>query len=234
MKTLLILGGSQQIGRRLIERIFDEEINEYSISTFNRGLTNPDFFKNKRVKKIIGDRNTDDIKKVFNQDWDLVLDCSCYEPIPFKKLLEGLKGRVGRYVFISTISVYDYKKNIGKEELISENFGLLSFTEEQIRAEGYRNYGEKKVASEKYLLESGLDAIVLRPHFIYGKYDWQNLDYYWIDRIQRFKDLLIPGGKDLIQRTYIEDLVSILLDSFLMEKHQRVYNVVTHDPITIN
>jgi len=234
MKKLLILGGSQQIGRRLIEKIIGEEENGYIIYTFNRGLTNPNLFQNQKINKIIGDRNTDDIKQILNQDWDIILDCSCYEPIPFRGLLKGLKGHVDRYIFISTISVYDYKKNIRKNDFINENFDLLNFTDEQIREKGYKCYGEKKVAAEKYLLESGLDAIILRPHFIYGKYDWQNLDYYWIDRIQKFKRILVPGGNDLIHRTYIEDLISILLESFVMKQHQQIYNIVTHNPLSIN
>lgn len=233
MKRLLILGGSQQIGRRLIEKLITDELREYEIHTFNRGKTNPNLFDSD-INKIFGDRNTNDIKQILRKDWDVVLDCSCYDPIPFQQLLDSLTGFIGRYIFISTISVYDYKRNINKNDVISEDFPLKSFTEEQIRARDFHFYGEKKVAAEKYLLESNLDSIIFRPHFIYGKYDWQNLDYYWINRIQKYDKILVPSGYDLIHRTYIEDLISILLESFKIENHRQVYNIVTHDPITIN
>ncbi len=234
MKKLLILGGSQQIGRRLIEHLLATADQRYQIHTFNRGQTNPDLLKRDGVKKIIGDRNTDDIEKILNRDWDVILDCSCYDPIPLKKLLSKIKGRVGRYVFISTISVYDYQKNIKLNGLIPEGFKLLDFTEAQIREEGYKCYGEKKVAAEKYLLDTDIDSIIFRPHFIYGRYDWQNLDYYWINRIQQYQEILVPGGKDLIHRTYIEDLVACLMESFDLTQHQGIYNIATHQPLSIN
>ncbi|MEL6969313.1 MAG: NAD-dependent epimerase/dehydratase family protein [Bacteroidota bacterium] len=233
MKRLLVLGGSQQIGRRLIEKLITNELGEYEIYTFNRGKTNPNLF-NDDVHKIFGDRNTSDIEQILKKDWDVVLDCSCYAPIPFQRLLDSLTGYTGRYIFISTVSVYDYKQNINKNHRISESFTLRSFTDEQIREQGLHFYGEKKVAAEKYLRESSLDSIIFRPHFIYGKYDWQNLDYYWINRIQKYDKILVPGGYDLIHRTYVEDLISILIESFDVERHQQVYNVVTHEPITIN
>ncbi|MEL6837628.1 MAG: hypothetical protein AAFP77_31755, partial [Bacteroidota bacterium] len=86
MKRLLILGGSQQIGRRLIEKLITDELRDYEIHSFNRGKTNPNLFDSD-INKIFGDRNTNDIKQILRKDWDVVLDCSCYDPIPFQQLL---------------------------------------------------------------------------------------------------------------------------------------------------
>lgn len=92
MKSLLILGGSQQIGRRLIEKLLKEEIQEYNITVFNRGLTNPDLFLDENIEKIVGDRNTKDIEQVTSRDWDIILDCSCYRPMSLKGFVKAMKG----------------------------------------------------------------------------------------------------------------------------------------------
>lgn len=90
------------------------------------------------------------------------------------------------------------------------------------------------MAAEQFLLESSLDAIIFRPHFIYGTYDWQNLDYYWIERIKKYDSVLLPDdGADAIHRSYIDDLIYILRQSFSLEKHRSIYNLTTHSPISL-
>ena len=233
MKNLLILGGSQQIGRRLIEKLLQYKNQEYNITIFNRGLTNPHLFIDD-VEKIVGDRNTKDIEKLINRDWDIILDCSCYRPIPLRHFLDAIKGRVGQYIFISTISVYDYAQNIGVNKSINEDFPLLEYSEEQITHDGLRFYAQKKVAAEQFLMESDLNAIIFRPHFLYGIYDWQNLDYYWIDRIKKYDNVLLPdNGQDAIHRTYIDELINILQQAFRLEKRSSIYNITTHPPISL-
>jgi len=52
MKKILIIGGTQFVGRNLIEHLI--ELGTYDITLFNRGITNPDLFP--EIKKIKGDR----------------------------------------------------------------------------------------------------------------------------------------------------------------------------------
>lgn len=231
MKNLLILGGTQQIGRRVIERLKDTP-NNWQITTFNRGQTAPELFP--KINKIYGDRNTDTVKQLFQQDWDVVLDCSCYQALSLPNLLKGLEGRVGKYIFISTISVYDYDLNKGVDAVIKENYPLKKYTQEQLQATGFQYYGEKKVAAEHFLQNANLpNTIILRPHFIYGTYDWQGLDYYWIYRAKHFKKVLLPNsGKDKVTWTYIEDLVETILQLLEKEVPHQIYNLTTHDVIT--
>ena len=76
---------------------------KYDITLFNRGKSNVDLFK--EVKQIHGNRETADIEKIYCQHWDCIFDFSGYYPNTFAQLLDGIKGKVGRYVFISTVSV---------------------------------------------------------------------------------------------------------------------------------
>ena len=76
MKKLLILGGTNFIGRYLTERLL--ESSNYKITLFNRGCTNSHLFP--EVKRIFGDRHTKDIRLLGNEKWDVVIDISCYFP----------------------------------------------------------------------------------------------------------------------------------------------------------
>jgi 2'-hydroxyisoflavone reductase len=91
MKKLLILGGTRQVGRRLIEVIMEKFPNDFQITLFNRGKTNPHLFPN--IRRIVGDRKTNDIEQIFDESWDIVLDCTAYEPFSVEKTLNGLKGK---------------------------------------------------------------------------------------------------------------------------------------------
>ncbi|MEM7103133.1 MAG: hypothetical protein AAF502_08395 [Bacteroidota bacterium] len=69
-KEILILGGSQFMGRMLVEQLLAE--GKYEITLFNRGKTNPDLFPD--VKRIIGDRETEDSRRILRKWWEAIID----------------------------------------------------------------------------------------------------------------------------------------------------------------
>ena len=161
------------VGRALVEKL--RLMPEYELTLFNRGKSNADLFAD--VNQLHGNRETDDILQVCKQHWDCVIDFSGYYPVTFEKLLNDLKGKVGRYIFISTISVYDLANFADRP--ISEVDEILGCTEEQKISKLPDAYGEKKAEMERILHEQDwLDKIILRPSFIYGKYDWTERFYY--------------------------------------------------------
>jgi len=230
MKKLLILGGTRQVGRRLIEIIHKKYANDFEITLFNRGKTNPHLFPN--IRKIKGDRRTKEIEQIFKESWDIVLDCTAYEPFSTTKILNGLSGKVNRYILISTISVYDKPTDFDTDLEVDESFPLKKIVNENLLTEGLKFYGQKKVASEFALLESDIPRkIILRPHFLFGKYDFQNTDYYWINRIKNHDTILLPNhGNDLIHRSYMEDFISIILKMFTYAGEEIIFNTTTHQP----
>lgn len=231
MKKILILGGARQIGRRLLEKLL-ETPTAYQITTFNRGKTAPQLFPT--IRKITGDRYSDDIQQLFTEDWDVVIDTSCFRALPLKKLVGGLQGRVKKYIFVSTISVYDYEQNKGVNAPITESFPRKSYTPEQIAIPGLKYYGQHKAASEDIIEQAGFDQhVILRPHFIYGKYDYQNLDYYWMYRVKKFDQAILPAaGQDIINWTYVDDLVQVIEQVIQNAIPSGKYNATTHDPVT--
>ena len=104
MNKILILGGTQFIGRNLVAQLLQER--EYEITLFNRQQTQPNLFSG--VKKIKGDRETEDIRQIAREHWDYVIDLSCYYPAALSSVLEQLQISPKRYIFISTCSVYSF------------------------------------------------------------------------------------------------------------------------------
>lgn len=226
-KKVLILGGTMFVGRILVEKL--RGLPQYDVTLFNRGKSNTGLFAD--VKQLHGNRETDDIQQVYNQHWDCVIDFSGYYPVTFEKLLGNLKGNVGRYIFISTISVFGLEKFEGRA--VTETDEILGCTDAQKTSKLPDAYGEKKAEMERILLQqTWLDKIILRPSFIYGRYDWTERLYYWLYRAKFNNQILIPDDFS-IALTYAEDLAQAILHAIETPVHQVVYNTISETSIPV-
>jgi len=97
---LLVLGGPRFLGRFVIERAL---ARGHQVTIFNRGRTEPALFP--EVEKLLGDRATD-VSALEGRSWDAAIDTSGFLPATVRRMTEALRGRVGHYTFVSSISVY--------------------------------------------------------------------------------------------------------------------------------
>src|SRR5579862_4568197 len=98
---LLVLGGTKFLGRHVVDAGLargDE------VTIFTRGQTNPDLYPD--VEHLVGDRDGS-LDALTARSWDGVVDTSGYVPRVVRQSAELLRDSVGRYVFVSSISVYD-------------------------------------------------------------------------------------------------------------------------------
>lgn len=227
-KQILVLGGTLFAGRALVEKLIRDE--RYVVTLFNRGKSNRQLFTN--VNQLHGNRETEDILKVCHQHWDVVIDFSGYYPLTFADLLKRLSGRVGRYIFISTISVFP--KSQTRHELIAEDDPVFECSVPQRTSPLPDAYGEKKAEMERLLLaHPELDPLILRPSFIYGRYDWTDRFYYWIYRAAKAQKVLLPGD-EILSLTYVEDLVEGLFRAIEVKEHRAYYNAITHRQVLLS
>lgn len=229
-KQILILGGTNFIGRNLIEKLKD--FPQYDLTLFNRQQTAPSLFQ--EIKSIKGDRSTNDISQLANQYWDCIIDLSCYYPKHLTNLLNILEGKFKRYIFISTISAYSLTNEI-VNNAITENVPTLSCSDQEKEDSTSQTYGNRKAECERILLNNKqLDKIILRPSVVYGKYDPTDRFYYWLYKAKLQQPILIPGNPThKITLTYVHDLIHIILQSIEKEEHATVYNTSTHEPLTL-
>ena len=229
-RKILILGGTEFVGRQLVEKLSLLATDE--IYLFNRGKTNPDLFPN--IHRIIGDRETDDIQKISQHQWDYVVDFSAYFPKSLERTLQYINQDVKGYIFISTISVYPFSSYDGSFK-IAEDFQKKEYKSDQLTAPGLKFYGEKKSACEDVLRgKTWLNSMILRPCIIYGKYDPTDRFYYWIERIKKQKKIILPGnGANQLSLTYSGDLVNIIIGGLSGNLSKGIYNCVSDHPLKI-
>jgi len=229
MEKILVLGGTHFIGRNLVESLL--RTNRYEITLFNRGIRNSQLFP--ELQLIKGDRESEDIQKIFNKDWDYVIDCSCYFPGSMEKIVQGINSHLKRYLFISTCSVYD--NDALKMLLRNEEAPLLVCTPEQAIDPDNSSYGNRKAEAERILKESGIPYSIFRPALVYGPYDSTDRFYYWLYQLKKNYPLLLPGdGTSPFSLTYVHDLVKVLVDSLNTKQPSDAYNLISHPTASIS
>lgn len=221
MKKILVLGGTQFVGRNLIEQLIQK--NDYELTLFNRGKTNAGLFA--EINHITGDRLIDeDLKNYTNQTWDIIIDISGYWPTSLEKSLEQLKGKVGRYIYISTSSHYVFDEESAIP--LNEEDEIVACTEEQKNDMGFQTYNERKAECERVLQQQEwLDYVILRPGLIIGNYDPTDRLYYWFYKLQTQQEILWPNeGKNLLSYSNVGDLVKIIIAAIEQPNKHKVYN----------
>ena len=220
MNRILILGGTNFIGRHLIEKL--SENKKYDLTIFNRGITNPGLFPD--IKKIIGDRNSDDVKLIHQVDWDYIIDLSCYYPQSLINILSELSLNLKKYILISTCSVYQDDKVI----LSNESALIKKCNQDQFKDQSTNSYGNRKAECERILQSSKFNFTVLRPDLVYGKYDNTDRFYYWLHQAKTYNKILVPNnGRQLFSLTYVIDLVCTIEKTLIKKLDRDIYNITT-------
>jgi 2'-hydroxyisoflavone reductase len=218
---ILIIGGTRFLGRHLAESAL---ARGHEVTLFNRGKTNPNLFP--QLETIIGYREKD-LDKLKDRIWEAVIDVAGYVPRIVRLSAEVLKESVSRYVFISTISVYENFTKIGMDE--SDPVGKLEDeTVEEITGE---TYGPLKVLCEKAVQDIfGTErTLIIRPGLIVGPHDPTDRFTYWPVRVARGGDVLAPQKPEAaIQIIDVRDLSEFTI-KLIEENASGIYNVTGPD-----
>ena len=181
---LLILGGTKFLGRHAVDAALAAG---HEVTIFTRGQTNPDLFP--EVERLQGDRDGG-LSALEGGSWDGVVDTSGYVPRIVRQSAELLRDAVGRYVFVSSISVYD-----DFSQPIDESAGVAQL-EDPATEEVMEHYGALKAACEAVITEVyGDRGANVRAGLIVGPYDPTDRFTYWPRRIAAGGAVLGPGDR---------------------------------------
>lgn len=189
---VLIMGGTRFIGVYLTKHLVELG---HEVTLFNRGNKPAPVAG---IAQIHGDRKDPaQIKaKLAGQEFDAVFDNNGREAEDTAPLVEIFQGRVRHFVYVSSAGVYlktDCPPLVEGDPLDPNS----------------RHKG--KFATEDLLAASSLPWTSVRPVYIYGPQNYNDLEAWFFDRILRDRPLPIPGnGLHLTQFGHIADLASAM------------------------
>lgn len=198
---VLVLGGTRFIGRHIVEALVAAGD---SVSVFTRGAS-PDVLP-ASVERLHGDRSqgVTGLTSLGDTRWDASVDVSGYTAVQVRASAERLASNVGRYVFISTGSVYQSAAT----GPLDESFPLLEEAADDVVQVTNETYGPLKVTCERIVQDVFADrATLLRPQIVAGPYDPTGRYTYWVQRSIQPGETLLPGdGSDFVQVVDARDI----------------------------
>lgn len=205
MRNVLVTGGTVFVSRFAAKYFVSKGDNVFVLNRGNRP-------QSKGVTPIICDRHHigDRLK---DKDFDLVIDVSAYTRADAEGLVSAL-GDFGCYVFISSGAVYP--------ETLPQ-----PFREEQRcgRNSVWGDYGANKLEAENFLLENVENAYIIRPPYLYGRYENLYRAPYIFDCADCGQPVYVPR-KDLpLQFFHVYDLCRFIDILYNVRSSERIFNV---------
>lgn len=186
---LLVLGGTHFAGRAVVEAARHAG---FDVTVLNRGRTQ---IPGHQVRTLVADRTDREGMReaLSNQTWDAVVDTWSEAPNVVAGACDLLAGRTGRYVYISTQSVYAEPLPMNADEhapvVEADPDSPVGVTDD-----GSRSYPVAKRGAELAVLRAfGDSALIARPGLILGPYEDAYRLPWWLRRIERGGRVLAPG-----------------------------------------
>jgi len=179
MDKVLILGGTRFFGKRLTAKLLSQG-SEVTIAT--RGIT-PDPFGD-TVRRIVLDREDPDgmHKGLANGEWDVVYDQTCYAPGELADALRILKGKTKRYVFTSTMAVYDHGQQKAESDFDPNTVPYtLGKRRDYVGMEGYTR--AKREAEALLFDQATVPAAAIRFPIVIGPDDYTLRLRFYVERV---------------------------------------------------
>jgi 2'-hydroxyisoflavone reductase len=181
---ILVLGGTQFVGRAFVEAALaagDE------LTLFHRGRTNPGLFPG--VEHVLGDRDGG-LGVLARREWDACVDVSGYLPRLVGDAVHALGDRAGRYVYVSTISVYA-DLSVPRDE----SGPLATLEDESTETIDGGTYGALKALCERRVTDVlGERAVIVRPGYVIGPHDHTGRFPWWAHRAARGGEMIVPAS----------------------------------------
>lgn len=180
-QKILVLGGTRYFGKRLVERLLELG---HAVTLANRGQT-PDPFGD-RVARVVTDR-TNLRGLPAGQHWDVVVDQIAYAPDDAAVACEKFAGRVGRYVYTSTQSVYATDDVQREADFDSAHYPLRGGRREEF------DYSEGKRLTEAHFIQKApFPVVAMRIPIVLGPDDYTGRLVFHVQRVREQRPLVVP------------------------------------------
>jgi len=210
---VLFFGGTRFVGKALVSRLLSKG---HEIFVFTRGnLPIPN-----NVNHLKGDRsNHEDLKKISDHSFDLIVDSSGRKLEDTQRILEFTGLPSFRFIYISSAGVY-------------ENTQLFPVGEECAIDIESRHIGKAK--TESWLKSEGIPFTSFRPTYIYGPGNYNPIEKWFFDRITNSRSIPVPlDGQVITQLGHVSDLAEAISRSLETDNAlNQIYNCSGSKAIT--
>jgi nucleoside-diphosphate-sugar epimerase len=203
-KKVLVVGGTSFIGKQLVSELLKQH---HQVSLLHRCPQQP---FGKRVTNLQADRaDIEGVRRAigaarFDVVYDLAYDWNNGTTGRQVEALAGVfEGKVGRYVFMSSVGAY--------------GDGLNHHEGDALAPDDHPNpYVRNKATAERALFRMhqrcGFPVVTLRPPFVYGPGNPFYREAFFWDRFRAGRAVILPSeGHRLMQFIYVNDLVDLCL-----------------------
>lgn len=192
MKTLII-GGNRFVGLRLSKLLNKDPDCELHVLNRSGAVPGVD-------RAVLHKGSRDDLGSTgVGRDWDVVVDFSCYNYAQAKGAV-GFFGDVGRYIHISTVSIYDPGQRLSEAA-----FDPLAWVQHEAPNEAEKEdpykFG-KRQAEAAFFQEAKFPVLAVRLPFIAGPDDYTRRFAFHVERIKKGQPIYFPN---LAARTSLVD-----------------------------
>ncbi len=204
---VLIMGGTRFIGVDLTQILAEQG---HEVVLFNRGNKPA---PRSGIRQIQGDRKDPvQLQQLASETFDAIFDNNGRELSDTQPLAEMFKGKIQQFIYMSSAGVYLKGDQMPHLE--------TDATDPNSRHSG-------KADTEAYLATQEMPFTAIRPTYIYGPRNYNDLEAWFFDRIVRDRPIPIPGsGAHFTQFGHVADLAQAM--SLVLGNTQtigQIYNI---------
>ncbi len=206
---ILFVGGTRFVGLAMAREAISRG---HEVEIFHRSEKIP--VGTESAKHLLGDR-TKDFTSLQTGNWDVVVDVCGYRPHEINALYDVFVGRINKYVFISTVSVYadDIDPNLSESAKLTDVKILEDKDLLTVPIDG-ETYGPLKVMCESEVRERYPNSLIIRPTYVIGPDDYTNRFHSWVRKFLANEVIEVPKNLDTtLQYIDVRDLAVFTIDA---------------------
>ena len=250
--NVLIIGGTRYFGK-IIVRMLLERGDE--ITLFTRGQSRPPFWES--IRHLSGDRNdrSDFEGKLRGRQFDAVIDNIAYRKEDVESAIRTFGGNVGKYLFVSTVSVYGglghatQSRTSATADKPAELFEAVPLEEccpiredaldlsrfDYSYPPGIHEYAVGKRHGEKVLEEQPqFPSVRIRVPPVMGPEDHSNRLWFYIQRVLDGGEIILPnGGYNMFRNMYSADVARAIVSAADKGVPGNAYNIAQDEIMTL-
>ncbi len=197
---ILVLGGTKYFGKRLVD-LLTEQGHEVAVASTGKTFVS---FKHTVERIGIDRRNMESMCKALgNRIWDVVYDQICFDEPSAINAIEIFSGKIGRLIFTSSQSVYDYGSSIQEPYFVPGSY-IANPKNENSYQEG------KRLAERAYAKQNLFPITAVRFPIVLG-YDDPTTRLHWhVARIKYGDPIYFPNYEARLSLITSEEAAAFL------------------------